>query len=150
MVLVDGVPVYDFEKALGINSREMERVDVLISKYYVSDNVLDGIIHFVTKKGNLGELDIDKSVFRQEYEFMQNKNEFYSPNYSVDSLKNNHLPDFRNTLYWDPDLHTDKTGKASIEFYSSDESAEYIITVEGITSDGMTGTAAMPLIINSR
>jgi hypothetical protein len=128
----------------------MEKVDVLISKYYISDNVLDGILHFVTKKGNLGALDMDKSIFRQEYEFTQNKNEFYSPDYSLDSLKNNHLPDFRNTLYWDPDLHTDKTGKAAIEFYSSDESGEYTITVEGISSDGKIGMARISLIVNSR
>lgn len=150
LVLVDGVPVYDLEKVLGINSREMEKVDVIISKYFISDIVLDGILHFVTKKGNLSVFDMDKSVFRQEYEFMQNKNEFYSPDYSLNSLKNNHLPDFRNTLYWNPDMHTDKTGKADIEFYSSDESSEYTITIEGITSYGKTGTATMPLIINAR
>ena len=49
-----------------------------------------------------------------------------------------------------PEMHTDKTGNASIEFYSSDESGEYIITVEGITGDGKTGASTMPLIINSR
>jgi hypothetical protein len=128
----------------------MEKVDVLISKYFISDIVLDGILHFVTKRGNLGVYDMDKSVFRQEYEFMQNKNEFYSPDYSLDSLKNNHLPDFRNTLYWNPYLRTDKTGKTDIEFYSSDESGEYTIRVEGITSDGKTGTASIPLIVNAR
>jgi hypothetical protein len=92
---------------------------------------------------------MDKSVFRQEYKFTQQKNEFYSPDYSLDSLKDNHLPDFRNTLYWNPDLHTDISGKTPVEFYSSDESAEYIIDVEGISVDGKTGTASMPLIIKA-
>jgi len=81
---------------------------------------------------------------------LQNNNEFYSPNYSLDSLKNNRIPDFRNTLYWNPDLHTDKTGKTTVEFYSSDESAEYIITIEGITPDGKTGVTSIPLIIKNR
>jgi len=150
LVLIDGVPVYDLEKVLNINSSEIEKVDVLNDRYFISGNVLDGILHFVTKKGNMGVIDMDKSVFRQEYEFMQRKNEFYSPDYSLDSLKDNHLPDFRNTLYWNPDLHTDISGKATVEFYSSDESAEYIINIEGITGDGKTGTASMPLIIKSR
>jgi hypothetical protein len=150
LVLIDGVPVYNLEKVLSINSSEIEKVDVLNDRYFITGNVFDGILHFVTKRGNLDVIEMDKSVFRQEYEFMQHKNEFYSPDYSLDSLKNNHLPDFRNTLYWNPDLHTDISGKATVEFYSSDESAEYIINVEGITGDGKTGTASMPLIIKSR
>lgn len=150
LVMIDGVPVYDLEKVLSINSNEIEKVDVLTDRYFISGIVLDGILHFVTKKGNMGAIDMDKSVFRQEYEFSQPKNEFYSPDYSLDSLMDNHLPDFRNTLYWNPDLHTDISGKAGVEFYSSDESAEYIINIEGITGDGKTGTASMPLIIKSR
>jgi hypothetical protein len=150
LVLIDGVPVYDLEKVLNIKPSEIEKVDVLNDRYFISDNVLDGILHFITKRGNLDVIEMDKSVFRQEYEFMQHKNEFYSPDHSLDSLKDNHLPDFRNTLYWNPELHTELSGKTTVEFYSSDESAEYIINVEGITGDGKTGTASMPLIIKSR
>ena len=150
LVLVDGVPVYDLEKVLSINSRDIEKIDVLISKYYISGNVLEGILHFVSKKGNLGMIDLEKYVFRQEYDFLQNNNEFYSPDYSSGDVKNDHLPDFRNTLYWNPDLHTDKTGKATVGFYSSDESGEYTITVEGMTPDGKTGVTSIPLTITNR
>jgi hypothetical protein len=150
LVLVDGVPVYDFAKVLEMNSRDIDKIDVLISRYYISDNILDGILHFVSKKGDLGAYETDKAVFRQEYDFPREKNEFYSPDYSVDSLRNGHLPDFRNTLYWKPDLHTGISGKATVEFYSSDEPAEYTITVQGITGDGRAGTSSMPLIIKSR
>jgi len=68
-----------------------------------------------------------------------------SPDYSVDTIKFNRIPDFRNTLYWNPDMHTDKTGKASVEFYTSDEAAEYLITIEGTTTDGRTGFASSTL-----
>jgi len=147
MVLVDGVPVYDMEKVLAVNSKDLDKIDVFTTRYYISDIVMDGILHFVTKKGNLGVIDPDRSVYRVQYELPANRNEFYSPDYSTDKLLNDRIPDFRNTLYWNPEMHTDKTGKTAIEFYSSDESAEYIITVEGITSEGKTGAASMPLII---
>jgi len=150
LVLVDGVPVYDLDKVLNINSREIERIDVLSKRYFIADVVLDGILHFVSKRGNLGVIDFDRSVFRIEYELLHKKNDFYSPDYSSQSLKDNRIPDYRNTLYWNPDLQTDKTGKTSIEFYTSDESAEYIITVEGITTDGRTGVKSIPLIVKER
>ena len=148
LVLVDGVPVYDLEKVISINSKDMEKIDVFITRYYISDIVMDGILHFVTRKGDLDVLDLDRSVYRVEYDLPQNRPEFYSPDYSTDEQLNGRLPDFRNTLYWNAEMNTDKTGNAAIEFYSSDESGEYIITVEGITSDGRTGASTMPLIIN--
>ena len=150
LVLVDGIPVYDLNKVIGINSKEIEKVDVLIDRYFISGNVIDGILHFITKKGNLSVLDLDRSVFRMEYDLLENKDTFYSPDYSLDSLKNNHLPDFRNTLYWNSDLSTDLKGKASVQFYSSDESADYVIIVDGITADGKKGIVAVPLTIKSK
>jgi hypothetical protein len=150
LVLVDGVPVYDLEKVVGINANDIEQVDVLIDRYYTSGIVIDGILHFISKKGNLSAYDLDRSVFRMEYDLLKKKDELYSPVYLLDSLKKDHLPDFRNTLYWNPDLHTDATGKASAEFYSSDESMDYIINVEGISTEGKTGSSSLPLIIKRR
>ena len=74
LVLVDGVPVYDLNKVIGINSNEIEKVDVLIDRYFISGNVIDGILHFITKKGNLSAFDLDRSVFRMEYDLLEKKN----------------------------------------------------------------------------
>ena len=145
LVIVDGVPVYDIGKVLNINSREIERIEVLTTRYFISDIVLDGILHFISKKGNLGLIDLERSVYRLQYELPQTSNNFMSPDYSVDTLRSGRIPDFRNTLYWNPDMHTDKTGKASVEFYTSDEAAEYMIIIEGTTTDGRTGFASSTL-----
>ncbi len=139
LVLVDGVPVYDFEKVLSINSKEIERADVINTRYFFSENVFDGIVSFVTKKGNLSVMEFDNSIFRQVYEGCQIQNNFYSPDYSTVVIKDSRIPDFRNTLFWKPDLHTRKDGKPKLAFFTSDESADYTIVVEGITSDGKTG-----------
>jgi hypothetical protein len=139
LVLVDGVPVYDFEKVLSINSKEIERTDVINTRYFISDNVFDGIVSFITKKGNLSVMEFDNSIFRQVYEGCQVQSNFYSPDYSGSEMKNNRLPDYRNTLYWKPDLLTGKNGKAEIDFFTSDELSDYTIVVEGIASDGKKG-----------
>jgi hypothetical protein len=39
-------------------------------------------------------------------------------------------------LYWNPQVVPDKEGKAKIEFYTSDDTGEYIIDIEGYTTDG--------------
>lgn len=60
--------------------------------------------------------------------------QFYSPNYAIENAittKN----DFRNTIYWNPLVRTDSTGVAQVAFYTSDDTGNFRIEVEGITSD---------------
>ncbi len=147
LVLVDGVPVYDIEKVLNINSKEIEKADIINTRYFFSENVFDGIVSFITKKGNLSIMDFDNSIFRQVYEGCQVQNNFYTPDFSTVEMRNNRLPDFRNTLYWKPDLHTGKNGKAEVGFFTSDETSDYTIVIEGITSDGKTGYSSASLIV---
>jgi hypothetical protein len=50
------------------------------------------------------------------------------------------IPDYRNTLYWDPDITTDETGRATVEFYTSDEISEYVLMIRGVTAEGLGGS----------
>jgi len=148
LVLVDGIPMYDFEKVLLINSKEIERADVINKRYFFSEYVFDGILSFVTKKGNLSAMEFDNTIFRQVYEGCQSAEDFYSPEYSADSLKSSRIPDYRNTLYWSPRKHTDKEGNSLVEFYTSDESSYYTIVVRGMAADGKNGYSKTTLKVN--
>ncbi len=136
LVIVDGVPVRNITGLLEMPGRLMERIDIINVRYFFSDFIFDGIISFVTKKGNLSDLGYDDTVFRQVYEGCSESKGFYSPSYDSDSLRKNHLPDFRNTLFWDPFPKMNNGGKISVEFYTSDEPGDYLIRVDGITADG--------------
>lgn len=61
--------------------------------------------------------------------------EFYSPQYPDPSAKTR--PDHRTTLYWNPKVETDEKGHASVRFYASDISKRYLITLEGVSDDGI-------------
>ncbi len=147
LVLIDGVPIYDFEKVLIINSKEIEKADILNKRYFFSENVFDGILSFITKKGNLSAMEFDNTIFRQVYEACQTGKVFYSPDYSTDRLKESRIPDYRNTLYWNPDIHTTKDGKVYVELFTSDETSEYTIVVKGMAEDGKTGISTATLIV---
>ena len=53
----------------------------------------------------------------------------------------NRLPDFRNVLYWSPDVLCDEDGKGELNFYTSEIPGTYAIVVQGITADGYAGSA---------
>lgn len=49
--------------------------------------------------------------------------------------------DFRNTIYWNPNIEIGFSGKKTIEFYASDDITSFRATVEGIGNDGSLGRA---------
>jgi hypothetical protein len=59
--------------------------------------------------------------------------EFYVPNYAVSSTT---VPDHRTTVYWKPDIVTDKAGNATFKFSTTDDKGTYQLCIEGITADG--------------
>lgn len=61
--------------------------------------------------------------------------EFYMPDYD----KNPPLPgdiDFRRTLYWNPDIQLDATGKTKVHFFNNSSRTQVKVSCEGITVDG--------------
>ena len=46
------------------------------------------------------------------------------------------MEDFRRTLYWNPNVTTDKDGKARIEFFNNSSCTEMFISAEGLSEDG--------------
>jgi len=148
LVLFDGVPVYNIDKLLEVNAKELDRVEIITSRYFYSDYLFEGIISFVSKEGNLSAIESDNSVFRQVFEGCLIHEDLYSPDYSIDAKKLRRIPDFRNTLYWNPDVVTKETGSAEVGFYTSDEETEYSIIIEGMTSQGIRVHSVTPLIVN--
>ncbi|MDR0660022.1 MAG: hypothetical protein LBG19_04310 [Prevotellaceae bacterium] len=61
---------------------------------------------------------------------------FYSPNYELNEEKNRTTNDIRTTLLWEPNLKTDKDGKAHISFYTADRITRFRFVLEGVANDG--------------
>ena len=59
---------------------------------------------------------------------------FYSPKYTLENI-NSLKPDFRPTLYWNPDVSI-VNGKANLDFFTSDEATDYVVYMEGISKNG--------------
>ena len=62
--------------------------------------------------------------------------EFYHPAYDTPEKKQNQRSDLRSTIYWNPSLQLDKTGKATVEYYTPDSTAPEDIIIEGIDKNG--------------
>ncbi|MTK52151.1 hypothetical protein [Paludibacter sp.] len=65
--------------------------------------------------------------------------EFYEPKYDNSDSLNDPLPDFRNTLLWEPMIVTNEKGEATLEFFCSDINTRFVGNIEGVTEEGLLG-----------
>lgn len=54
------------------------------------------------------------------------------PNYALESDSRSVKIDFRKTLFWEPEMKPAEDGKVTFEFYTSDLSGMYVITIQGM------------------
>lgn len=75
--------------------------------------------------------------------------QFYQPKYTVNN-KDAARKDSRSTIFWKPNLVTDKEGKATLSFYSSDKTGTYTIVLEGADANGNIGSYRSEINISGK
>jgi len=61
--------------------------------------------------------------------------DFYHPDYQRNPPAEGQK-DYRRTLYWNPDLKLDDSGKAEIRFYNNGKQTHFSVRAEGLADDG--------------
>jgi hypothetical protein len=141
LILLDGVPVFDIDRLMTLDPLKIRKLETVHAKYFSGKTYYDGVMNWITYKGDLGGYTLDPHATVVDYEGLQLQREFYSPAYETEEAAASHLPDFRNVLFWSPSLATDHTGKGSLNFYSSDLTGRFIVVVEALAADGTTGSS---------
>lgn len=138
LVFLDGVPVKDFNKIMEMDPGSIDQIDVVFSEYVLGSKLLHGLVNFSSfEESNI--MTISSSASMISYQGPQISKEFYVPKYETEESNRSRKPDFRNTLYWNPNIRSNSDGICSFEFYTSDSAGEYIIHVEGIDGGGVPG-----------
>jgi hypothetical protein len=139
LILVDNVEVRS-EDLIDYSAGNVESIEY-IKKTSTDINMFglrasEGVILITTKRGN-DEPARDESnvkiIIPLGYQVTK---EFYSPVYKTGEQITGNIPDFRTTVYWNPNMNTQEDGKSDIRFYTSDSPESYALIIEGITEDG--------------
>jgi hypothetical protein len=139
LILLDGIPIPDASKIIALDPLKIKRIEVVTYNYYTGSSVFAGIVNVKSYSGELGATQIDPNSLVIEYDGLQQQREFYSPQYGSKEAEESHIPDFRNVLYWAPQITTGPDGKSQLSFYSSDLKGKFAVVVQGITPDGLPG-----------
>ena len=118
----------EVEKVLIVEDHEVARY------YYPQDDKEPVIIMFTLFKNGIRPKE-PIGIRRTTFQGYSESKEFYSPFYrpGIPIID----PDYRRTLYWNPDVIIDDEGKAKVEFYNNSKCRKLIISTEGLTKNGI-------------
>jgi hypothetical protein len=138
--LKDIFDYYDAEEIKGIEVMVSGKYQMNYTSTYLKplDVPWDHSFIEVTTRGGKGPF-LKKSVGTYLYKPMPfiTPKEFYSPKYTAGNITD--MSDIRSTIYWTPNIITDKDGKATIGFYAADNPGTYTVIVEGADLQGHLG-----------
>ncbi|MEE4215708.1 MAG: hypothetical protein V2I34_11625, partial [Bacteroidales bacterium] len=111
----------------------IERIDVTRSPYQKGRIIFNGIISIISKEGDMCGIDYPEAGMRTSLDILDKQYTYNNFIYDESGRADPRIPDFRNTLYWDPTIKPDENGIIEFTFYTSDFLSDYLISVQGIT-----------------
>lgn len=136
--------LYNFLRTL--SPRTVDRIEVLKGGNAAMYGVrgANGVIAIYSKSG---AYDPGERVNGNAYPGYYTAREFYAPKYNgtdAGLLRK----DRRSTIYWNPNIQTDQSGKAEVRFFNTDIAKQITIELEGTDSRGQFGSLRLKMETN--
>ena len=136
LVLLDGIPVTDLNKLMKYDPLKVRKLEVVADRYIIGKKTYDGILSFTTYKAEFEDLQLNNKELLLDDDGWQFQRKFYMPDYNDPTIKISRIPDFRELLYWAPEVKTSKTDNGKISFFTGDLTGKFVIVVRGVSEDG--------------
>lgn len=127
LMMVDGVAIFDVESILSIAPRYVDRIEIIRAPYIRGNVTFGGIVHLITRNGNMGYIDLPSSGLLLNYKKFSDIKKPYALQVPDDPR----IPDTRNTLFWEPSLVVMPGETRKISFYTPDQQGTYEIWIRG-------------------
>jgi hypothetical protein len=142
LILLDGYEVNpdNLSSVLALPMNIVDRIDVLNASPLYGVRGANGVINIITLTG------IRRASEKQGPNYVYTvlngydvPRVFYSPDFENKADKT-FLPDYRSTIFWEPDIKIDKDHKPTIQYFNSDNPSKISIVIEGVTKEGIPVT----------
>jgi TonB-dependent SusC/RagA subfamily outer membrane receptor len=141
-IMIDGIFV-DADDFANLHTDDIEAIEVLISTHFAAiygSRAANGVLIVTTKRAHKVNSYYREApgVIAYTARGFYKAREFYSPQYD-NPKTNTKMADLRSTIYWQPNVITDKDGKASFSYFNADGKGTYRVVIEGIDANGNLG-----------
>ena len=90
-------------------------------------------IHLIP--GRISRISLNKNTRQTIFAGYSPKMEFYTPEYPNGPIEGD--ADYRRTIYWNPEVKTNRLGIVDVKFYNNSYSRSLTVSVEGMTDSGV-------------
>ena len=131
LVLIDMVPIFDVDKVLALAPSKIDRIEVVATPYVRGNIIFGGIVSLFSKKGDLAGIDLPSTGRFISYSML-------NPNWNPVShdIKNEHIPNLWNCLYWKPRLDFQGAKPIDISFSAGDNFGSFVVSIQGFDKNG--------------
>jgi hypothetical protein len=129
------VPVPEIESLLSVSPQRIDHIDIVNRMYIRGGNTYGGIVSIITGQGDRAGVTIPRGSTFFSFTGLSDLQETAFPDYEG-VVRNERMPDLRNTLYWAAHYEITPENGGSFAFYTSDVTGEFMVMVRGMTSDG--------------
>ncbi|MDL2141347.1 hypothetical protein QQY79_02355 [Flavobacterium tructae] len=133
LIIVDGLIIEDLNELFHYNPKNIHKINVVKGIYNYGAKSFNGLVSFTTKNGDYETKLKGSFIIRPELLRPQSKKEYFKPDYT--GTKNERIPDYRHQLLWIPKVDLSDVN-SKIQFYTSDVSGKFEITLEGFSASG--------------
>lgn len=130
LIMVDGIPIFDHSQVIEYDPLLVESVVVYPYKYYTGWRSFCGMANFVTYKKNLPGIKFNDGV-----RVVQFKGCSYPMAFTCQEIGDD-FPDYRELLYWHPQIKLPAGESSSIKVKIPANVKEIRICAEGMTENG--------------
>lgn len=136
-LFLDGIYTDDISRIIHLDTDMIDRIEIHRQLWRHGDIILPGIAAFFTNSLEYRDLDLATGSVTAEHSPATFPSVYRPPNHGEPGIESRSRPDFRQLLYWEPDVTMVRNGTGRLlEFYSGDLKGEYLIRVRGFTCSG--------------
>lgn len=133
LLFIDGIPVFDHKLFLDYDPLLIKEIRIYPCRYALGEKIYEGVLEVITYKGSA-------PGFKFDYASILSFNAPQKPvSYTGERLisGDRSTPDFRETIYWHPNIEIGGDSLFKIEYLTPAYSGNFRIVIEGITSKGV-------------
>jgi hypothetical protein len=146
LILLDYVPVQEIGNLLSVSPLRVDHIDIVNRIYVRGGNTYGGIVSFITGRGDRAGIALPGGSTFIAFTGLSDLQETVFPDYEG-AVRNERMPDLRNTLYWAAHYEITPENGGSFAFYTSDLTGEFMVIVRGMTSDGNVMSGSCKFIV---
>lgn len=136
MVLLNGVPFTDLAYISTLGTKDIKRIEIITSNFLVGDLTYPGLVSIYTRDNKVPEIHLKNNTVLYTNTVILGGTMGETNAEDGAGKPGEHYPDFRNTLYWKPDVTIANNKNLVVEFPVSMLSGKFTINVQGLTTEG--------------